>query len=221
MYGDIVEEKYFENDVECISLVQQNENAQASEINVYVNSYGGSVSAGLAIHNALKRHNAKVKTVCDGFACSAASVIFMAGDERVMNTASLLMIHNAWTWASGNSAELRKQADDLEIITQASVNAYMERVNIAEDRVKELMDAESWILPVDALEMGFATSVTTDQASSGANQSAKKAVFQMMTAPKQQEPTPTEPTDPPPAEPEDPEQNTLHDFLQALSAGRR
>ena len=145
----------------------------------------------------------------------------MAGDERVMNTASLLMIHNAWTWASGNSAELRKQADDLEIITQASVNAYMERVNIAEDRVKELMDAESWILPVDALEMGFATSVTTEQTSSGANQSAKKVVFQMITAPKQQEETPAEPADPPPAEPEEPEQSTLNDFLQALSAGRR
>ena len=53
----------------------------------------------------------KVTTICDGFACSAASVIFMAGDERIINEASLLMIHNAWTYANGNATELRKAAE--------------------------------------------------------------------------------------------------------------
>ncbi len=57
---------------------------------LYINSYGGEVAEGLAIYNNLKRHKAKIKTYCDGFACSVASVIFMAGDERVMSTASLL-----------------------------------------------------------------------------------------------------------------------------------
>ena len=98
------------------------------------------MAEGLAIYNALKRHKAKVTTYVDGFACSIASVIFAAGDERIMSDTSLLMIHNAWTWASGNANELRKQAEDLEKITQASINAYMQIVNIEEDELKEMMD---------------------------------------------------------------------------------
>lgn len=67
----------------------------------------------------------------------------MAGDERIMNESSLLMIHNAWTRVSGNAEALRKQAEDLEIITQASIKAYMTGATITEDKVKELMDNEA------------------------------------------------------------------------------
>ena len=127
-----------------------------TQINVHINSYGGNVSEGLAIHNLLVAHKAKVRTVVDGFACSAASVVFMAGEERVMNSASLLMVHNPWqSWLSGNAADLRKAAADLEVIGQAAVNAYMTRVSIDEAKIKELLDAETWILPKDAMDMGL------------------------------------------------------------------
>ena len=63
----------------------------------------------------------------DGFAASAASVIFMAGEERLMNDASLMMIHQAWTRAVGNADDFRKLADDLDKITQGSI----ERTNCA------------------------------------------------------------------------------------------
>ena len=62
----------------------------------HLDVYKRQVAEGLAIYNVLRRHKAKVKTYCEGFACSAASVVFMAGDERIMSNASLLMIHNAW-----------------------------------------------------------------------------------------------------------------------------
>ena len=105
IYGDITSFPIFDNDVSADNLSKQLDRLTGvSEINVYINSYGGEVAEGLAIYNALKRHAAKVKTYCDGFACSVASVIFMAGDERIMNEASLLMIHNAWTLAQGNVA---------------------------------------------------------------------------------------------------------------------
>ena len=145
-----------------------------NEINVYINSYGGEVAEGLAIYNALRRHKAKVRTFCDGFACSIASVIFMAGDERIMNEASLLMIHNAWTWASGNAAELRKQAEDLDKITQASMEAYKAHSNLKEEDIKALMDNETWILPSEAIEYGFATAVEkTEKANTSQNARAK------------------------------------------------
>lgn len=124
---------------------------------MHINSYGGEVAEGLAIYNTLKNSDMKVTTICDGFACSAASVIFMAGDERIINEASLLMIHNAWTYANGNATELRKAAEDLDKITQASVNAYVSQAVISEDEIKKLMDNETWITAQEAVEYGFAT----------------------------------------------------------------
>ena len=157
-----------------------------NQINVRINSYGGEVAEGLAIYNALRNHKAKVTTICDGFACSIASVIFMAGDNRVMNDSSLLMIHNAWTFAEGNADQLRKQADDLEKINEASVKAYMSKVSITEEELKALMDNETWISPEDAVEYGFATDVKKDD-SDKPSQNARKKVQKMILNPYQLE----------------------------------
>lgn len=151
-------------------------------INVHINSYGGEVAEGLAIYNSLKQHKAKVKTYCDGFACSIASVIFMAGDERIMSNASLLMIHNAWSFVQGNAEQLRKQADDLDIITQASVNAYMNHVSISENELKELLDNETWLDCNEALKKGFATKITEVPDSEKASQNVKQSLIKMILA---------------------------------------
>lgn len=185
IFGDIVEpwEKEFwglESDVSGLSLVNEVKGLDVDVINVHINSYGGIVSEGLAIYNTLKNHKAKVRTIVDGFACSAASVVFMAGEERLMNDASLLMIHNAWTRALGNASELRKIADDLEKITQGSIEAYKSRANISEEKIKELMDAETWILPNEALEWGFATGIIPAVQTNKAAASVRKALFSLL-----------------------------------------
>jgi len=177
IYGDISSW-----DKSAKNLVQQlDEMSDVSKINVYVNSYGGEVAEGLAIYNALRRHKAKVITHCEGFACSIASVIFMAGDERIMSDSSLLMIHNAWTFADGNAEQLRKQADDLDKITAASVAAYKAHSTLSEEEIKALMDAESWILPDEALEYGFATAVEKAE-TKNASQNAKKVLLGIVKA---------------------------------------
>ena len=104
IYGDITSWPWTESDVSSYILSKQLSELDDSvkDINVYISSYGGEVAEGLAIYNALKRHSAKVTTYADGFACSIASVIFAAGDERVMSDTSLLMIHNAWGVVLGN-----------------------------------------------------------------------------------------------------------------------
>jgi len=182
IYGDITSWPWNENDVSAANLSKQIEAlGDVEQIDVYINSYGGEVAEGLAIYNALRRHKAKVRTICDGFACSIASVIFMAGDERVMNEASLLMIHNAWTYASGNAEELRKQADDLEKITQASVEAYKAHSSLEEEEIKTLMDAETWILPDEAMSYGFATSIEKTEREK-ASQNAWLQLFNIVKA---------------------------------------
>lgn len=167
-----------------VSIVRQLKELDADEIRVHINSYGGDVAEGLAIYNVLREHKAKITTICDGFACSAASVVFMAGDKRVMQPASLLMIHNAWTVAMGNAAELRKTADDIETITQASVEAYKKVATISEEEIKALMDAETWILPKDAVEYGFATEIDDeDEDDDEPKQSAFGVIMRKLTAP--------------------------------------
>lgn len=189
IYGDITSWAWEElGEMSAVNLSKQLEAmGDVEQINVYINSYGGEVAEGLAIYSALKRHKAKVTTYCDGFACSIASVIFMAGDERIMNEASLLMIHNAWTWASGNAAELRKQADDLEKITQASVEAYKAHSSLSEEEIKNLMDNETWILPEEALSYGFATKIDKTEKEK-ASQNAFMKLFEIIKAYQAEEP---------------------------------
>lgn len=183
IYGDITSWAWEElGEVSAYTLSKQLDAlTNVSQIEVYINSYGGEVAEGLAIYNALKRKGkqAKVKTYCDGFACSIASVIFMAGSERVMSNASLLMIHNAWTIGQGNADELRKLADDMDIITSASVEAYKERSTLSEKKIKALMSAESWITPKDAVKWGFATEIEEEKAEN-VSQSVKQKLFDIV-----------------------------------------
>ena len=184
IFGDICKWAWTEyGEASGVTIVNQLKALDVGRINVHINSYGGDVSEGLAIYNVLREHKAEIVTICDGFACSAASVVFMAGSRRVMSPASLLMIHNAWTIAMGNAADLRKTADDIETITQASVEAYKRGATISEEEIKALMDAETWILPEKAVEYGFATEIDDEEDDGSAKQSAFGLIVQKLTAP--------------------------------------
>lgn len=186
IYGDITSFKWFDEDVTAKSIIDEINSISADVINVYISSYGGEVQAGLAIYNALKRHKAKVRTICDGFACSIASVIFMAGEERIMNDSSLLMIHDAWSFAEGNAKELKKIAEDLEKITEASVTAYKAHSTLSEEEIVEMMDNETWILPEEAVEYGFATAIEKTK-QKNASQNARQRLFNIVKMAQQAE----------------------------------
>ena len=179
IFGDITSYPWGEKDKDAYGIIKELGSLTASNIRVHINSYGGDVSEGLAIYNTLKNSNMNITTVCDGFACSAASVIFMAGKQRIMNAASLLMVHNAWTYGAGNATELRKMADDIEKITQASVEAYKSVAQISEKEITKLMDDESWISPDEALEYGFATEIA-GKSETAPQQSAFGSIMQKL-----------------------------------------
>lgn len=128
------------------------------QINIFINSYGGSVFEGTAIYNQLKRHPAQKAVYIDGFACSVASVIAMAGDKIVMPRNSMMMIHNMWSVAVGNAKELRKVADDLDVISAGNRQAYLQK---AGDKLNEadlmgMLDAETWLTAEQCLAYGLA-----------------------------------------------------------------
>ena len=152
VYGDIrkkdIIDKWFgtgEDVTEAFTLKDALASVDTPNLTVRINSYGGSVSEGLAIYSLLSEFKGHLKTIVDGFACSAASVIFMAGEERVVPENGLLMIHNAWTEARGDSNTMKKVAEDLEKITQPSLNIYVSKTGLSEEKVKEMMDREEWI----------------------------------------------------------------------------
>lgn len=162
IYGDITSYKWYDDEVCAYDLAKELMELGNKNLKVRINSYGGEVAQGLAIYNLLKDYKGTVTTVCDGFACSAASVVFMAGTNRAMPKSSLLMIHNAWSLASGNANELKKIAEDLEKITQPSIEIYKTVSNLDEETIKRMMDEETWITAEEALEYGFATVIVED-----------------------------------------------------------
>lgn len=120
---------------------------KGKQLNIYINSGGGSVFAGLAIYNMLKRHTGFKTVYVDGLAASIASVIALAGDKVVMPKTSMMMIHKPWSWTSGNSTDFRKLADDLDEIEKCILAVYEENLKegIEMQTVINLVDAETWL----------------------------------------------------------------------------
>ena len=127
-------------------------------INIYINSLGGSCMEGHAIYNQLKRHKAFKTVYIDGFACSVASVIAMAGDKIVMPKNTVMMIHNAWTYACGNATELRKCADDLDVMNDAFCNAYLNKAGekLSKEKLLEMLEKETYLTAEQCVEFGLA-----------------------------------------------------------------
>lgn len=152
----------------------------AERIDIYINSYGGSVFEGTAIYNQLKRHQARKVVHVDGFACSIASVIAMAGDEVIMPRNTLMMIHNMWLGVCGNAAELRKAADDLDVINAAGRQAYLQKAGdkLSEDQLVEMMDAETWLTAERCVELGLADRLADEDA----DMSGAAAILQKVNA---------------------------------------
>lgn len=156
IYGDIEDFKWINEDVTAADIAEEIKAlGDVDQLNIYINSYGGSVFAGQAIYSILKRHQARKNVYIDGIAASIASVIAMAGDAIYMPKNAMMMVHNAWTFTAGNADQLRKVADDLDKINTSIVAAYMDKVSVTEDKLKELLDAETWLTADECLEMGF------------------------------------------------------------------
>lgn len=183
IYGYITSDPWDETEVSTAPLVKEVDALNVQTINVYINSYGGEVAEALALVSALERSPAKVVTYCDGFACSAASIIFMAGEERMMSDASVLFVHNALIGLMGgyNAKELRKEADGVDTISETGIAVYRRKVTINDDELRQLMDEETWILPEDAVRMGFATGIVAENENAVASMDVRKRVV-MRTA---------------------------------------
>lgn len=178
IFGDIVPYAWTDmGDVSANSIEKQIKDLDVDEIHVHIDSYGGSVSEGWAIYNALRQHPAKVVTHGDGFVASAALYPFLAGDVRIASNLSAYYFHQVSIMAEGYASDLRAAANEAEMMTEIGINAFVERAGMSADDVRVMMESETWLNPAQALECGLATSITADEALPIA-QAAKKAIMQ-------------------------------------------
>ena len=129
-------------------------------LNVYINSPGGDVFDGLAIHSMLARHPAKVTVNVDGIAASIASVIAMAGDEVLMPEGTMMMIHDPSGVVMGTADDMRDLAEALDKVKQSLVSAYRNKSGLDDARLAELMSEETWLTAAEAVELGLADRIT-------------------------------------------------------------
>jgi ATP-dependent Clp endopeptidase proteolytic subunit ClpP len=130
-----------------------------AELTVRINSPGGSVFDGVAIYNALKRHDAAITVWIDGIAASIASMIAMAGDEVVMPENAVLVLHDPSGPVAGTATDMRTMADALDRMKSGMVGAYREKSGRTDAEIEALMQAETWLSAQEALELGLADRV--------------------------------------------------------------
>lgn len=147
--GDIVDSDWDKwNDTDsCPSDVLEVLNGLTGDLDIYINSGGGSVFSGMSIYNILSRYKGNKTVYVDGLAGSIASVIAMAGDKIVMPKNSFLMIHKPLCMVGGNANDFRKMADTLDTIEQGIINVYATKLkdgaNI--DDIKSMVNNETWL----------------------------------------------------------------------------
>lgn len=160
-YGNIVSEtwqsEWYEDDMAPGDVKEFLDQLDGTEnINIHINSGGGSVFGGIAIYNMLRRNNAHKTVYVDGLAASIASVIMMAGDEIVMPKNATVMIHKpsaSYFFTTKNADDLRKDAESLDTCQEAIMQTYMTKAKVDKEEIEQKVNDETWLTGEEAAEL--------------------------------------------------------------------
>lgn len=155
LYGDISDYDAANSGDIARELIEAE--AQCQQIDVRINSNGGSVFTGIAIFNAFRNSQADITIYIDGIAASIASVIAACGKPVKMSRYARLMIHSASGGAYGNAAELRSTIEQLESLEKTLCDIYAARCQKSSEEIKaEWFDGKDhWFTADQALELGL------------------------------------------------------------------
>ena len=139
--------------------------AEDGPITLSINSPGGDTIAASQIYTMLMEYPYDVTVKITGIAASAASVIAMAGTKVTMSPTSMMMVHNPFTVAMGDSAEMRRASQLLDEVKESIINAYDLKTGMSRTRLSHMMNDETWMNAVKAKELGFCDEIlfTDDQ----------------------------------------------------------
>ncbi len=142
-----------------------------TQLNARIHSPGGDVFEGMAIYNILKNYPAHKVAHIDGLAASMASVIAMAFDEVVMPENAMMMVHKPWGGTMGDADDMRKYADLLDKVEGNLVGAYRDKTGMTDEQLHALLAEETWLTGREAVEKGFADTLTEPLAMAASLQS--------------------------------------------------
>ena len=157
--------------VNAKDFIEEVQSNGSKNIELTINSGGGSVFEAFAIYDYLKTSNLNVNVKIVGVAASAASVLALAGDTLpTMTENSVIMIHNAWmpviSMQGMNSDEIRdyqkeleKDAKLMDSLNLKIAKIYSNATGLDLERVQKMMSDETWIFSEEALELGFVSEV--------------------------------------------------------------
>lgn len=163
LHGDVGESWWDDSGITAKKVIAALDEIETDTVNVHINTYGGDVFEGISIFNVLRASEKKIVTIVDGIAASAGSLIFLAGDQKKMPDNTQLMIHNPWTYASGNANDLEKVVDMLRTTESAMTKTYMESFVGTEEEIKELLDSEKFMTADEAKTFGFVDEIITKE----------------------------------------------------------
>jgi ATP-dependent protease ClpP protease subunit len=149
-------EMYSVSDTEEDVLNELNKIPKEKKINVRINSPGGDVGLALGCYNALARRAQDITTFNDGYACSSAAILMLAGSRRISPTGSIWMIHCASSETSGNAADKRKDAEMLDTHDKVMSGLLAKTAGGTPDEWFKKMQAETWMTGEEAVEMKLA-----------------------------------------------------------------
>lgn len=126
------------------------------DVTILINSPGGFVYDGIAIHNLIKNYKGNISVEIISLAASIASYIATASNKIVINPNSVFMLHNAWLLSIGDHNKLREDADHIEKISNMLLKAYTSRSGKSIDEIKKLMDEETFFFGEEIVQNHFA-----------------------------------------------------------------
>ena len=152
IYGEISSDKWDETEITPNEVKELLDSVKNKDLDIFINSSGGNVFAGLAIYHMLKRHEGKKTVYVDGIAASIASIIAMAGDEIHIHKNAYLMIHRSWICTVGNKNDLLDIIAMLEKTDLNMADIYYEKAleGVTSEKILELMDNETWLTGKEA-----------------------------------------------------------------------
>ena len=135
--------------------------SEMGNVTIRINSPGGDVFDGMVLVNAIASHKGIVTTRVEGLAASMASVIAVSGKKVQAYDNTMLMIHNAWTFAMGNQYDMQDTADLLEKIDGNILDTYQNKSKKGKKAIAEMMKATSWMTAKEAKDHGFIDEIVT------------------------------------------------------------
>lgn len=178
-YGDIVSETWqsecYEEDMAPGDVKEFLDHLEGMKnLDIHINSGGGSVFGGIAIYNMLKRNSAYKTVYIDAIAASISSAIAMSGDEIIVPANGTVMIHkpmNSYVYTTKNAKELRKDADSLDICQKAIMQIYMTKSKIDEKELEQKVNEETWMTGQEIADVFDVKIEETNQAAAYAGSS--------------------------------------------------